>query len=328
MSVFWAGTTVWARDKIDVVFLKNGDRVTSEIKKLERGKLTVKTDSMGTIEIEWDDIDRVISNYTFEVEVSDGQKFLGSIQPAVGGNQLQISAEAGPATLDHMSVVRVTPIEQSFWERIDGSIDIGFSFARANRKTEWDMGFESNYRVTQSLTSLSVDSAFTEQAGTENTNRHTATLQFRRFLGHRWFGLGLGQARRNDELSLDLRTTVGGGLGRNLVQTNRTLFSLIGGFTFNREEFSSQEAASSAEGMAGIEYQTFTFDTPKMDGLISLFLLPNLSSLGRVRGAFDARIRYEIFKDFFFSVAGYDDFDSDPPGGAERNDFGVSTSVG
>ena len=46
-------TLLEARDKTDIVSLKNGDRVTGEIEELQRGKLTVKTDSMGTVSIEW-----------------------------------------------------------------------------------------------------------------------------------------------------------------------------------------------------------------------------------------------------------------------------------
>ena len=47
--------------KTDVVELRNGDRITCEIQKLARGKLTVKTDGIGTISIEWDDVERVRS---------------------------------------------------------------------------------------------------------------------------------------------------------------------------------------------------------------------------------------------------------------------------
>ena len=39
----------FARPKTDVVVLDNGDRITCEIKKLQRGKLTISTDASGTI---------------------------------------------------------------------------------------------------------------------------------------------------------------------------------------------------------------------------------------------------------------------------------------
>ncbi len=46
----------FAGPKTDIIELLNGDRITCEIQKLERGKLTVKTDGLGTISIEWNDV--------------------------------------------------------------------------------------------------------------------------------------------------------------------------------------------------------------------------------------------------------------------------------
>mgnify|MGYP006959942083 CR=1 FL=1 len=48
-------------ERTDVVFLHNGDRITGEVKSLSRGKLEFKTDHMGTVFIEWDDIRKIIS---------------------------------------------------------------------------------------------------------------------------------------------------------------------------------------------------------------------------------------------------------------------------
>ncbi len=40
--------------KTDVVIFKNGDRLTGEVKSLERGRLRFNTDATGTNSIEWD----------------------------------------------------------------------------------------------------------------------------------------------------------------------------------------------------------------------------------------------------------------------------------
>ena len=45
--------------KTDSLVLVNGDHITCEIKKLEYAKLSVKTDDMGTLSIEWDKIVRL-----------------------------------------------------------------------------------------------------------------------------------------------------------------------------------------------------------------------------------------------------------------------------
>ena len=68
-----------AAEKTDVVYLRNGDRVTCEIKNLQRGQLKVKTDSIGTIYIEWKDIVRVTSKELYVVELEDGSRLQGTL---------------------------------------------------------------------------------------------------------------------------------------------------------------------------------------------------------------------------------------------------------
>jgi hypothetical protein len=63
---------VSAREKTDIVILKNGDRITCEVKSLSRGMLTVKTDSMGTVDIKWPDVDKITTKYLFTVQDTAG----------------------------------------------------------------------------------------------------------------------------------------------------------------------------------------------------------------------------------------------------------------
>src|SRR6185436_15259639 len=67
--------------KTDVVVLKNGDRITGEVKTLEQGRLKYSTDNAGTIYIEWEDIASLTASRIFEVETIDGDIFHGSIEP-------------------------------------------------------------------------------------------------------------------------------------------------------------------------------------------------------------------------------------------------------
>ena len=46
----------------DKVYLKNGDRITGNIKELDRGKLRVKTTTMDTIYLNWVEVESVESN--------------------------------------------------------------------------------------------------------------------------------------------------------------------------------------------------------------------------------------------------------------------------
>ncbi len=114
VTVQLAGTALWGRDKTDVVLLKNGDHLTGEIKGLQRGKLSLSTDSMGTVAIEWPAVQSVTSQFIFEVEASTGLKVFGLLRPAVE-ERMEIVGEESEATLELPSVVHMTPLESGFW---------------------------------------------------------------------------------------------------------------------------------------------------------------------------------------------------------------------
>src|SRR5690606_8136846 len=64
--------TAWAAPKTDVIVLVNGDRLTGEVKGLERGKLSFKTDATGTIQVEWDKVASLQSGQYLQVELTSG----------------------------------------------------------------------------------------------------------------------------------------------------------------------------------------------------------------------------------------------------------------
>ncbi len=122
----------------------------------------------------------------------------------------------------------------------------------------------------------------------------------------------------------------GGAVGRHLVQTNRTRLTTRGGAVFTRERFTGPDPGrSNVEALGAVEFELFNFGDPETDITTTFALIPSLSDWGRFRMDLESRIRYELFKDFFWSVSLFDSLDSDPPlEEAERNDFGFKTSVG
>ena len=320
----------WAQGKTDVVVLASGDRVTCEVEQLERGKLTVKTDSMGTLQIEWADVQQVTSSARFEVELETGERYIGTIAPAAGADQLTVVGAQVETALERRSVVRITEIGEGFWRQIDGSMDVGFTFTKANDSRQWSFAGEAVRRGERVETRVTFNSLFTAQEGIENTSRHTLGIQVSRFLPGRWLAAAVAQVQRNDELDLDFRSIIGGGAGRFLVQSNRTILSVLGGVVFNRERFSGPDpAANNAEAFAAIQFQRFTFDDPETDISATLLVLPNLTQAGRIRLELEARVRREILKDFYWNISFFESYDNEPlAAAAERHDYGLISSFG
>jgi hypothetical protein len=106
--------------------------------------------------------------------------------------------------------------------------------------------------------------------------------------------------------------------------------SLTGALVYTREVFlTDQPVANSAEGVISLRTELFSYDDPELDFTTTFTVLPSMTKSGRVRVDFDTKLRYEIFKDFFWSISFWDNYDSKPPDEAsEKNDYGLTTSVG
>ena len=116
----------------DVVVFSNGDRLTGEIKSLDRGKLRFKTEATDTISIEWDNVAFLSSDQNIQVETYDGRRYLGHLKlsPAINTINVQLGDEFVDLNAAH--VVSMTPIEDEGLDRIDGDISAGYNFTKAS----------------------------------------------------------------------------------------------------------------------------------------------------------------------------------------------------
>jgi hypothetical protein len=321
-------------EKTDVLVLDNGDRLTGEIKELKQGRLKLSTDRMGTIYVEWDNIVSISSKQYLEIELETGKKFYGTPGPTANVGKLKLTMYVqgieGGSELEMPDVVSITPIKQGFWQRLDGSLDLGLTATQSNDLRQFSIGINTSYRTEKYLRSLKIDSLFSRQTGAEDVNRHSGSFAWTRFREKKRFIMTFGQIQQNDELDLDLRVMAGITGGRFVFHTNRTLLGLSGGLAFSEEQYSDGTGFdNNLEALLALLYQYFTFDTPKTNVNVQLLLFPSLTTSGRFRIEFDASLRREIVQDFFWDLTLLDSFDSDPPAlGGLRNDWSVVTSFG
>jgi putative salt-induced outer membrane protein YdiY len=303
--------------------------VTCEIKRLVRGKLEAKTDDMGTLQIKWDKIERLRSEYLFDIELQSGRRFFGSIDYLEEENKFVIDQFGERTAVEHLGVVTITPVDESIWQRFNGSLDLGYGFTQAETATEWNGNASVDYRTLNWHASGEFSSHLKKQEGANDVTRNSVNFSLTRFFSKRWLALGLLRNEQNSSQELVYRNTVGGGIGRNLVHTNRVNFGIAGGAVAANEVFVDQDLKSSVEGFGGIQFDFYRFHFPNMDISTYLYAFPSLTAWGRVRLEFDSKIRIEILRDLYWSLNLYNSFDSDPPSEtANRNDFGISTSLG
>jgi hypothetical protein len=317
--------------KTDVITLQNGDRITGEVKNLDRGRVEFSTDDIGTIYLEWDKIATLVSKNVFEVIMSDGRRFLGSLHSDTTGSLSVVGPEgAGPLSL--LDVTGIRQIGSSFWAKLDGSLDVGFSYTRSSTIAQLNLNSTTIYRRPAFEGRLTGSATFTkteDEDEDERDDRASAQLALFRYRGQRGYtGIG-GGIETNDSLGLALRTQAGLSVGARWVNSNRAqVWSGIGIYV-NNEQGVDAEATQNVEAMMTLRSSYYKYDRPRTNLDFSFEYYPSLSDWGRQRIQLDAALRREIWKDFFLAVTVFDSFDSRPPNPeSNKNDVGVVLSFG
>jgi len=315
--------------RTDIVVLRNGDRLTCEVLQMRQGKLQVKTDDAGTISIEWDEIASLSTAMEFDLTLRDGTRLLGRLTPGTSQTMQIVPATGGAITAALRDVVVFTTIKKGFLQRIDGSLDLGGSYTKSSGIADLYLDAETIYRRPAHSYSASFSSNFTRQPDDPETSRATLKLTYARYSRGNWVGTGFGLFENNRELGFTFRGTGGASLGRYFMRSNRVELLLAGGLASGYEKPVDSAAATNVDAITGVNLSVFTYDYPSTRIDLALLGFASLNDPGRVRGNASAKIKRELFHDFFFSVTGYAAVDSQPRGaGAERNDFGVSFSFG
>jgi hypothetical protein len=323
--------------RTDVVVLANGDRVTGEVKELDKGLLRYKTDDMSTIYIEWNRIARIQSVFDFQVELSNGVRYFGHLAESdVDGKVLVQRLDGSIVVLDRDDVVKITRIKRGFWNRLDGSIGAGLSFTKATNVLEFSVSGDARHRTRKYFTSLVYSGTFTETRNEDrSSSRQDLTFSRARFLRNRWIRQLFTSLQQNTEQGINLRVLGGYGAGKDVIQSNRTLLLTTASLVLNREwREGTTPNKWTLESLFRADYSYFKYKSPKADFNTILNVYVGLTNWGRVRSDYSIQYRWEIVKDLFWELSGWASWDSEPPADSEAGeqgenvDWAITSSIG
>ncbi len=318
-----------AAPKVDVVVLQNGSKVVGEIRSMSKGRLELRTDDMGTIYVEWENIVQVTAPEFFEVEDMAGGLYFGSLRPGRAEGGLEVVTDWAENSLLLRRVARIQLVKSGFWERFRGSVDVGASYTSATELLELEGDADLRYRKPKFEASAEAGAVLTQQPGVEDTRRSSLALGYARVFANRHRFYTLGSLEQNRELGFDLRSSVLGGWGYMLARDARNELVSGAGIALNREKPVEGESTTNVEAAAGFRWANFAYDFPNTDIQVAAFGYLGLSQWGRVRLEANASLRREVFADFYVGVKAYESYDSRPATeGAQKNDWGLSLTLG
>ena len=318
-----------AAAKTDVIVLKNGDRVTGEVKQLARGYLTYKTDDMGTLDVEWDNVAQITAKTSFEVDDLQGGIYIGTLQPGPDEGQLMVVGLVGSQTILMADVVRIQRLGDSFWGGVDGSIDVGLNYTSSNELSTFDFFAEILFKRPSYQVNASLSSTLTQQPEVEDTRRNDLTLNYVHLFPGRRLAFAVGELEQNRALGIDMRASVAGGPGWILAQTPQSELMFGIGLSLNREVPVDRPQSNNAELVIPLRYDKFAYDFPNIDIRVGLATFVGLSDWGRVRAELDLRLKRELLRDFSVSLIGWESYDNRPPTpDGPNHDYGLTFTLG
>ncbi|HWY58587.1 MAG TPA: DUF481 domain-containing protein [Terriglobales bacterium] len=325
-----------AREKKDVIQFRNGDRITCEIVKLEKGYLYVKlTYADGTVALDWSKIAHVESPQTFVVADKEGERYAGSLQ-SVGDEkapeelQVKVTGSSINRVVAAKDVVEIHTTDDTFWENLHGGFDFGLNYSKQQNRTQYTFQSNTVFERTKWLATANYESSFSGGGNLSDLRNEVRLNVTRQLFSPRNFYGGLADFLQSDEQQLTLRTTLGGALGHMFSYTNNSFIIAYAGADWNRERYSPEatvgRTGNSAETILGAQVNFFRFKTTNV--LADARLYPSLTDAGRVRFDLNTSLKFRVAKDLYWRFGYYLNFDSRPPQDLPRTDYGSTSSLG
>ena len=318
----------------DVVIMNNGDHFTGEVKKLQNGLLYVETDYVSTnIGLDWNQVQSVESTASYRIVLNNGKRFEGKIKKDSGTKakteDFLIREASEEVEVSSAAVVTFDSRKSTFWRQLQGGIDFGYSFASGNSQSALNIDTSTAYKTARWEATTSFDSTFGGQSGGSKTNREDLQAAFSAYLNRNSFITGLSDFLHSSQQDLNLRTTLGGGYGRYLKRTTSSDLHWMGGVAYINESFDTtagQPSAQNMEAVVGLQYNFIRFNFGEFDSQLQAF--PGLTDAGRIRLKTNNSLTIKLRNNFHLAFTFWDNFDSEPPPTAKKNELGVSSGIG
>lgn len=245
----------------DEVILKNGDRITGTLEELAGGKLSIKTEYAGTVEIDWAQVDTLSTDAPVYVKIGDNL-----VRATI------IAADDGTASLSSEDLLDSDPIELSRMSemtyekkpavRVSGRINLGASSSSGNTDSE-------NLHANAEVVARSAQNRFTaggrineaKTDGARTESNWLAYLKYDHFISAKWYASANMNAENDKFKDINLRTTIGASSGYQFFDDDQTSLSVELGLSYVSTDFITSVDQDYPAARWALDYAQKLFDT-------------------------------------------------------------------
>ena len=326
---------LFARDSTDIVIMKNGDRLTGEVKGLDAGVLYVSMSYiLGTSSLDWSKVARIESKQLLIVKTQDGSVYTGTLNTAETEAGRPVKIEVFETTekqtqINRVQIVEMAETSDKFWQRFNGAVNFGTTYSKGNQTVTYTLSSDVEYLRPRWSATTAWTSNLSSSSGVTASTRNEITPAARHLLPwNNWFYGGLGDFLQSSVQGIQLQTSVGAGIGRYLKNSNRATIAVMGGFAWQNTQYSQSTLSGTqnlAAGLLAADVKLFKFNKTNLDFAGVLF--PVLNQPGRVKFNMNTTYYIKITSDLSWNISFYGNWDNQPPPHFVGSDYGTSSGL-
>lgn len=309
----------WGYTQNDTIQLKNNDVLAGEVKSFANGVLILETSySDEDFKIEFNKVKGLIIQRKCLVILTKGRRRFGNIRTDKEGIVVVTTDDNTVEYFKLEEVIALEEVDDNFWSRIKGSIDLGYNFTKANNNSQFTIGGNLNYIDKLWLIEGDISLLNSRQDDADKTKRTDANLELIRILPKKWYLLGDVSFLANTEQALDGRVSPSISFGKFLISSNKLYLGLSVGLTYNIEDYVDESLnKTSSEAVISASFNMFDFEDIDLNTGIKFY--SSLSEKHRFRADYDIILKYDLPLDFYIKTGFTLNFDNQPA--IEGNDF-------
>lgn len=309
-----------ANSLADEVVLANGDKLTGTIVKVEAGKLTLKTEYAGAIDILIEKVKKITTDNPAEVHLAGGEVLKGKITtPAEGRLAVESSPDRAASTVSMDKVAAINPPPKPP-AKLTGTVALGGSLQSGNTdRSSFSAAAEASIRGERDRFGVRFMFNYAEEEDEVTTRNLYGALKYDYFFTKKFYGYLALEMLKDRFKDLNLRTIVGPGVGYQVWDDPVKFLLFEAGLAYYSEDRRTAEDDSwVAARLAGQFRYTLSKYLTFSD---RLEIYPSLANGNDFTLRNEAAILSPIGAGWSLKLANIIEYDNDPPRDVSKTDL-------
>jgi len=218
--------------------LANGDQISGEIVSLQGQLLTLNSPLFGTVKIPWGKVVELRSDSGVRIELADGRQLKGQLVLQPDG-QVVVKGQSNPEVhIMRSDLARLNPPVIDPSVKYSGRATLGGTFNQGNSSDEM-LNLDAELVARTPDKRYAINMAVTEARafGFTTASRRLLTAQHDIFLSQKNYVFVNARAQSDVLADLNMRTSLGTGYGRQIIENTATKLSAEVGVSYVSEKY-------------------------------------------------------------------------------------------